>query len=203
MSLPSPWERAVPGAPRLGPAAPRPQHDGSAGGGDSAEQHGPFKSGAAMICLVLGLFAGLFHSGMERDGTPGPGSEDQGLPLPLCLRAKGPPFPGRDPAAEGQGPPVPVPSAPDGHGQDGPALLCGNLGTPPVSPRLRACEPRCPLGWRPTGVPFPPQSSALSPQPSAGSMNEPSWPSNQTGSSGAWSGRSSGASRGRGCSWWG
>ncbi|KAL2298729.1 hypothetical protein Nmel_014320 [Mimus melanotis] len=25
-------------------------------------QHVPFKSGAAMICLVLGLFAGLFHS---------------------------------------------------------------------------------------------------------------------------------------------
>ncbi|XP_077042946.1 nucleoside diphosphate kinase 3 isoform X2 [Agelaius phoeniceus] len=27
-------------------------------------EHGPFKSGAAMICLVLGLFAGLFHNAL-------------------------------------------------------------------------------------------------------------------------------------------
>lgn len=46
-------------------------------------EHSPFKSGAAMICLVLGLFAGLFHSGTERDGTPA-----------LCLRTRDPDSPG-------------------------------------------------------------------------------------------------------------
>lgn len=71
VSLPSPWERAVPvSAPPLrAPSTMVPR-----GAVTARWQHGPFKSGAAMICLVLGLFAGLFHSGMERDGTPGPGS---------------------------------------------------------------------------------------------------------------------------------
>lgn len=96
-------------------------------------EHGPFKSGAAMICLVLGLFAGLFHSGTERDGTPGPVSEDQGPRLPWCLRARDLPSPGETPRlrAQARAPPVSVPSAPEGRGQDPPCPPLWDPGNPP------------------------------------------------------------------------
>lgn len=112
-------------------------------------EHGPFKSGAAMICLVLGLFAGLFHNGTERDGTPGRGLRS-GDPHPLVPEGQGPPFPGRDPAAEGPGQ-APLSLCPLRPGPPCAALPCGNLGTPcaPWEPPV-PCAP-----WEPS-VPYAP-----------------------------------------------
>ncbi|XP_030315559.1 nucleoside diphosphate kinase 3 isoform X4 [Calypte anna] len=62
------------GPPSLGPAAPQAPLDRSAAGGcRSGPQRGrrgrsPFKSRAAMICLVLGLFAGLFQTACSGAG---------------------------------------------------------------------------------------------------------------------------------------
>lgn len=157
-------------------------------------ERGPFKSGAAMICLVLGLFAGLFHTGTGWDGILSP--EHQGPPFPLCPTARDPHSPGETPRCRpGPGPLSLSPQRP--------TALPSSAGTcvPPSVPT--GCHPPVPALLKAWRLYFPPQSCVLSLQPSAGSMNGPSWPSNRTASSGAWSGRSSAASRGRGCSWWG
>lgn len=162
---PLPWEPGRSRCPRV--SAPPLRAPGTMvprGAVTARGEHGPFKSGAAMICLVLGLFAGLFHNGTERDGTPGRGLRS-GDPHPLVPEGQGPPFPGRDPAAEGPGQ-APLSLCPLRPGPPCAALPCGNLGTPcapweppvpyapcdpPVPPGTPLCpvppgNPLCPLG---------------------------------------------------------
>lgn len=105
-------------------------------------QHVPFKSGAAMICLVLGLFAGLFHSGTERDGTLGSGCEEQGPALSLRLRARDVPFLGRDPAAVGPGLGPPVPLRPTAAGRTALPFSAGTW-EPPCVPTAEGLRPPC------------------------------------------------------------
>lgn len=63
---PLPWERGQ-HHPLTGPAGSWAPARSFRGGRVSGRGLGPFKSGAAMICLVLGLFAGLFQSGAGWD----------------------------------------------------------------------------------------------------------------------------------------